>query len=455
MRNHKLISLKQMVRSLLSITLMIFLASSLLLNSAISQTIEEQQWWFNVELIAFKRTLQPSNNEDFTKADFVTTQTHSIDLLSLNLLKQLHPLEFYIDQLASCKQDDTDTEALLASEIGASDINTEDSVVTDSSPNNAIKETNVPLQERIEPTLNGTHLPPLYSFETKDGALIKFLCLAPRHNGDKHSEALARKANDDKTLSDSASIKIASATNLSALQMLDEIPARLFINDSTFNYKHTLLSPADLRLEDYASKVLRQRDIQPLIYTAWRQQVVFGEENADFYRIKAGKKLTLSQPFNYQQALLRYNNEKKQEIETSEQQSQPAFFQALSQALESKEEVDWLAQQPIIESDMPAQDVQASHFAPWELNGLLKVYLDYVNQVPYLHIDTEFKHYKVRIDANGQGTIDTYPLKQRRRIISQQIHYFDHPGFGIIIRLERFTPPSPEALVSQDLAPST
>jgi hypothetical protein len=48
------------------------------------------------------------------------------------------------------------------------------------------------------------------------------------------------------------------------------------------------------------------------------------------------------------------------------------------------------------------------------------------------------------VDAQGDARINAFPLKQRRRIISKQIHYFDHPAFGIIIRLERFeVPPAP------------
>jgi hypothetical protein len=81
---------------------------------------------------------------------------------------------------------------------------------------------------------------------------------------------------------------------------------------------------------------------------------------------------------------------------------------------------------------------------PWELDGQMKVYLKYINRVPYLHIEAEFMHVEMKVDTFGDAYFEQYPFKQRRRIISKQIHYFDHPKFGFVVRLQRFEFPKEE-----------
>ena len=61
--------------------------------------------------------------------------------------------------------------------------------------------------------------------------------------------------------------------------------------------------------------------------------------------------------------------------------------------------------------------------------------------MPYLHIDSEFGFNELELNSVGEAEIKQYPFKQRRRVISKQIHYFDHPKIGIIMRLERYEQP--------------
>jgi hypothetical protein len=74
----------------------------------------------------------------------------------------------------------------------------------------------------------------------------------------------------------------------------------------------------------------------------------------------------------------------------------------------------------------------------------IKVYLKYINRVPYLHIESEFEFHEFQLNSFGEATIEKYPFKQRRRVISKQIHYFDHPKMGLIIRLQRYEKPKEE-----------
>ena len=214
----------------------------------------------------------------------------------------------------------------------------------------------------------------------------------------------------------------------------DFVPQEVFAKDAIFKPYTHLITKEETTTTEVASRIFRQRDIQGLFYTAWRQNVVFGEDNAPFFHIKAGKLLRIKPKVSYDDWEKSYFADENQ-IEMQDDQ----FFENLKRQLENKEAVDWFS------SIEKQQEISSRPYQQnWEMEGLFKVYLDYVNQIPYLHIDSEFKHYRIAINEAEQAQFETFPMKQRRRIISKQIHYFDHPAFGFVIRLERFVPPVEE-----------
>lgn len=126
----------------------------------------------------------------------------------------------------------------------------------------------------------------------------------------------------------------------------------------------------------------------------------------------------------------------------------------------------------------------------WQLDGNVKVFLKYINRVPYLHIDSNL-FYRQPIPLSELMDIDetslansafadsafadsafenstfanstfenssedgrlnsetlpkyklaSVPFSEQRRVISKQLHYFDHPLFGMIIELRRYQPPA-------------
>ncbi len=96
---------------------------------------------------------------------------------------------------------------------------------------------------------------------------------------------------------------------------------------------------------------------------------------------------------------------------------------------------------------------------PWSIDGLFKVHLDH-----YLYIDTELNI----IDSSNASSILTakqklankqnktlsrnkvISFKQDRRVITGEIHYFDHPHIGMIVQIRRFDPTKPaDEAVSQ------
>ena len=116
----------------------------------------------------------------------------------------------------------------------------------------------------------------------------------------------------------------------------------------------------------------------------------------------------------------------------------------------------------------------------WEIDGRMKVFLKYINRVPYLHIDSElfYRHpvpetfLSAGIDTptiaegntqeNTQETTQenaelsptepqqlayqlvSIPLSEQRRVISKQLHYFDHPLFGFVVQIRRYKRPIAE-----------
>ena len=86
---------------------------------------------------------------------------------------------------------------------------------------------------------------------------------------------------------------------------------------------------------------------------------------------------------------------------------------------------------------------------PWFLNGFLKVHLDH-----YLYITADFN---ILNQKNNEDSIDQVDKKlinfsQNRRVITGEIHYFDHPHIGMIIQTRRFDPNKPEGeQVSQSI----
>jgi hypothetical protein len=91
----------------------------------------------------------------------------------------------------------------------------------------------------------------------------------------------------------------------------------------------------------------------------------------------------------------------------------------------------------------------------WSLDGLFKVHLDH-----YLYINSEFnliekKPVTSSVEQNSQGTKtlneqQIISFKQDRRVISGEIHYFDHPHIGMVVQIRRFDPTKPaDEAVSQ------
>lgn len=481
MRNLLNDKITQLMMKVLSVSTSVLLMLNV---PAYSQGNDEQQWWFNVELIVFKRTLQPSNTENFEHAQFDLNTADANNLLYLAALKQASPykainfalpfcdakqnshsefaVNFDFDFVPNTKTekfetaivDDSQSTSMLTKET-ALDKNQSNDVET------SVIELEVSNKVLMSNLLTPFVFPKIANKNENEDGLVLLAELQPLSNDVESNlfqsklEALndsvillKHKLHQNRKAESSLRCLITKPPEpVLAQSALPTIGPILFAKTSYFNGASQIISREEMFMQEYADKVLRQRDIQALLYTAWRQKVEFGIENAEFYKVLAGNLLETAQPLSYEKWHEQYESQDTDVLQTDEE----AFFEILKADLASNEKIDWLTAESI--SNRNVETIFETQ-QKYELEGQLKVYLDYVNQVPYLHIDTEFKHYQLEINSEGSSTLQSYPLKQKRRVISKQIHYFDHPAFGLIVRLERFTPPLIEAVVIENATES-
>lgn len=257
-----------------------------------------------------------------------------------------------------------------------------------------------------------------------------------------------------------------------------------------------LLPSSNMRMKDLYDKITRQGDIGPILHLNWRQEVKFGRENSQTIRLFAGTNFSdqfdkngkaLANDTDNLFAVLEPPTDKfyipEQEIAllTAEQQ-QALFLQVdgvgsennaedlfarIDNALANKTPINYVQSEVITEQQAVSPNTNILKEL-WRIDGGITVYLRNVGRVPYLHIDSDLDFRRPIFDPNkaepiedfsnnlpelGAITVDTQQqqpsylqpnflqsanFNQLRRVISKQIHYFDHPLFGMIVLINRY-----------------
>tara|TARA_R110001599_G_scaffold21539_3_gene80607 strand:+ start:1122 stop:2558 length:1437 start_codon:yes stop_codon:yes gene_type:complete len=223
-----------------------------------------------------------------------------------------------------------------------------------------------------------------------------------------------------------------------------------------------LLPKSAQQLAKLEEKIRWQKDLTPILHVTWRQPVVFGRDKAQPLKLIAGE--------NY---ALEFEQDGQRKIEKSKEVAQDSRFMAQEQALvnepvglsnnalfaqinaalnspEPAKIVDW-SQSTHDDSDTsiePEDFTQAAQRPLWQLEGDFNVYLENLGRTPYLHIDSNLE-FRAPITLRLPGETDVKPnnflqsfqFDQLRRVISKQLHYFDHPLFGVVVQIRRYEPP--------------
>ncbi len=243
------------------------------------------------------------------------------------------------------------------------------------------------------------------------------------------------------------------------LPVLREIPINVLGNDwPEARYAH-VLSAKQHELDKLAQQIRYTKGLQRMLHLTWRQQVKFGENASPSVHLYAGKNYSFD--FDDQGEAIKpvIPVTPVPDREDSEQEltlSQDTFFSQLEAAINDAEPISFANMMAAVnQAQQPAPLIRQSEDndlrAPiWQLDGSLRVYLKYINQVPYLHIDSEM-YYRQPVPANPGASLTeseapeyklvSVPFKQVRRVISKQIHYFDHPLFGMIVQIRRYNMP--------------
>lgn len=275
--------------------------------------------------------------------------------------------------------------------------------------------------------------------------------------------------------------------------------------------KAHLLTSNQQALSSISRQIRSNRELERLFHATWRQPVMFGKNKAFNVRLYGGQnyaqqfdmngdmrkqKLANSSDnepnnsateFGYDStaALSDYNSNytsgtdenSLSDVSTAFEADKPTaqdtdqfiavsdIFADLNRRLSNPQAIEYGAfkalDTPMIVEQGEDDAIDASLRTPiWEIDGTIKVFLKYINRVPYLHVDSEMfyrqpvplSYFSSEDDSSGnaakprQATSTAYklvsvPLAEQRRVISTQLHYFDHPLFGFVVQIRRYNRP--------------
>jgi peptidoglycan-binding protein CsiV len=262
---------------------------------------------------------------------------------------------------------------------------------------------------------------------------------------------------------------------------LEKVPSVINGAENRYNKRPYLLSKSSLKLNDVAKQLRWSKNFKPLLHIGWRQAPK-GRNSAIPLHIFAGDNLQA----DYQKRLAQYHQELKQaqlqelslaqvmqkippKQEPTQQQlpEQAQYQQAFNTRLDKI--LTTLANFTINNEDIIAQldsenlplklekqsNEQALTFKKpqpplqeWFLDGYFKVNLNH-----YLYITADFTLLnktlaqqasdELKVDQSIIEPLKLIEFKQNRRVISKEIHYFDHPYMGMIVQIRRHKRPAP------------
>jgi hypothetical protein len=233
-------------------------------------------------------------------------------------------------------------------------------------------------------------------------------------------------------------------------------PRVIDAGEQTLNSRVHLMAPRNFKLREIYRTLRRQPNIRPILHTAWRQTGV-SKRRARATRLYAG--IDYSHDYDFQgQAKVKVKDVIAATQSTPNQlQPIPApsvvdNIERLLSMVDNGATINYQTQ--TIE---PKSNVNSSEDPDEvrEIDGLMKIYIDPYN---YLHIDAEF-NVRREVAAQlmpeqatvesllaqqqitqpiGEKILKNYYFNQTRRVITKQLHYFDHPYMGIIVQIRRY-----------------
>lgn len=257
--------------------------------------------------------------------------------------------------------------------------------------------------------------------------------------------------------------KRAEIIALESAQFTPSLPVTIEAPVPGSETKPYLLPAEALQLDELKAKLAWRDDMTPLLHMGWRQ-VVRSESQETPWRVFAGQNYTKQFQYNGEMLIPENASQNKHDTQIAPA-SIPSSEQALSynqiqnniqHVLNKINTQSWQPETALMDKKTQtwqAQQLQSEPKDVWQLDGLFKIYLRH-----YLYIETEFnlrevgqhpylKNEKFASNSSSgqpatQDKAFLYPIyfQQNKRIISGEVHYFDHPKMGIVLQVRKYFP---------------
>lgn len=210
-----------------------------------------------------------------------------------------------------------------------------------------------------------------------------------------------------------------------------EIPFELNAPEQTHQDFRYLLAQSELQLTDAVQK-LRRQGLKPIVHLAWRQEET-SKRNAITQRLFGGKNfadrfLVTGEPVPTPEFI---NNTSENPV-FGETAVNEANEEAIATSVESYNEfVETVLESDNLAEVLAEENNKTATEAIWQLDGLFTVYI----RNNYLNIETQLN---LRSEDLENNVLDTIYFDQFKRVISGEIHYFDHPKMGLIVQIRRY-----------------
>jgi len=265
---------------------------------------------------------------------------------------------------------------------------------------------------------------------------------------------------------------------------IEKVPVTINNNEDIYGNTDYLLSKDSLQLNDIVKQLSRSRNFKPLLHIGWRQ-ITKTKRLAVPMKFYAGDNFT----YHYQQELEQYQQQQIQ-AQTQEDSLQQALFNGstdnTANDLTTELSNEVLSQQIITDriqtiiakmANLPKDsqgllqeidnDVTTTKSAlkeinllenppikppqDWSVDGFFKVEVDH-----FLHITADLNIMNMSLaelatqkllpesSTTEKTELTTINFKQDRRVRSTEIHYFDHPYIGMIVRILPYKKPIKE-----------
>ena len=186
-----------------------------------------------------------------------------------------------------------------------------------------------------------------------------------------------------------------------------------------------LLSEEQLTQQDLFTSVRWRKGIDRLAHFSWRQQVKFGQDNAETLRLFAGQ--NFAEQFTVEgelrpepiEGLLDSPDSMNTGSDSAyidpdavKAEKTAAFFNELNTRLAQPQPISYAAMTALQDENTGLNiDPYNTQLPPiWELDGFIQVFLKYINSVPYLHINSElFYRQPVATDVKQQSDSTSAP----------------------------------------------